>query len=1525
MTEMIRWAASFRTIGLVYSMVFLGLTLTTQLAIVVQSTREEGYSTNNSTLVESYRYRANNPTILHMHADKISTFGLFESNPTRTFGCSANADCVDTSRTCVHETCVCVEEFNGESCELCKSDHYTGKCGINCDELINCSAHGRCSGQDGSCLCFEGWSGPYCNLSLPQLCPEHFFGPFCETSCDAVVNCSAQGRCRPDGDCLCFSGWIGDRCHLNSSNVSNLLQGKACTINLDCGGPQQGECISGRCRCWAGHKGLNCVPCAEDRYGTLCTADCAEERDCSGHGRCSWSAPGACNCFPGWGGSACNLTAGRCDTDVYGQGCDVACSWITNCSGHGRCTESGGCSCFVGWAGIVCEQQVTQSSITKEGLQSTTATARVGPSLQIYASTIHADTSIPPTDRPTITAVTSFAQLADQRTSSESHPDDSQIRVTSLSSSSFSGSLTIPFSVPISPYTAAHDRPDDSHLPVLSTNISKTCREGQYAAACDRPCNEVVNCSGQGRCAWWDGSCLCFDGWAGDRCDSSASSLPSKAEGCATDADCGGSGLGECRSLPAVAKGRTCACAAGRTGLPLLCWPCADGRYGGGCQENCDEIVNCSGHGRCSDFKGCLCFKGWGGIGCKLSDQQVPKSSMTEANFQYVAGGGLSWSSANNVTKHESSTISAVGQDISGSMLSSITAAMDERDGRAGSSLFVSSSNNTTFVGTFDHDSEVTGAFPDSAGTAVSELMNMNRSQSINTTALGGTYSVSPLAVTSANTTLLLTHHDGDADFSKSMTTLPLPVTTKPSNNATKAYSGIETSDQVTVFASPTRLATSISTSARVNVNDLEAILTSKTSSRILTSSSVHSEKSFTESVSTTNAGPQVTKSVSFTETESVVPKSTLHNSLFHTYSTTFEPILTNSSLYPMATIAYMESPQPRKNNNEMTNTLASSGFFGFGSNNNSDLIAASMVTTGSDIATAQWTFETSASNPDNSKYSLKSDFLRTNILDVTSQKITNAESSTITPEIFSSASVKTTQYGALYTTPEATPSRIITAFVSSLVSDSTKAASFTNTAPLRMTNASDGFKTAEDVTLSLISYTTISVSTSIAPTQATNSLSIITAALPTSVAREERLASSETLTTRAILGFLAAGNATQGTPMSKKQAQSSILFDSSATFIANTPAQAPLPKPTVLFTLPTNGFAGRIVPVTVAISNFAPWLTNASVGGLSVAAAMQESNVRLNTSILKVSIDSEVALITLWLQGVPGGAGYSNVTLSFSSKPLRVQASLVSWRFAWLPADQPVISGFDPQMEITWGGTQMSVSVANAPGFLGCANVSCRFGPGGPQARCTSVSYSSNIASDGSRLATATFVLPAAKMGAGNVQPMLYLGNARVEGQTALELLFPANFTYRDPPAPSIVSVLPSTSAAGVSAMVSVTIFSFPAALATEDIVATFQWNVNNGSNGAVKSQVSMLEWLDGTSVSAAQTLRFVVAAPSNAPPGPATLRVTSSRFSSVFASTLFLFVDLFQPQVCNYSVQMITHLGFNTAETGQKCFKKD
>ena len=90
------------------------------------------------------------------------------------FSCHNDTDCGGASRGICNDTnnCDCLTGFSGHKCGNCVENRYAVKCAILCNEVTNCSGHGRCSWRDGSCICFQGWSGVDCSQNTVSAAPE---------------------------------------------------------------------------------------------------------------------------------------------------------------------------------------------------------------------------------------------------------------------------------------------------------------------------------------------------------------------------------------------------------------------------------------------------------------------------------------------------------------------------------------------------------------------------------------------------------------------------------------------------------------------------------------------------------------------------------------------------------------------------------------------------------------------------------------------------------------------------------------------------------------------------------------------------------------------------------------------------------------------------------------------------------------------------------------------------------------------------------------------------------------------------------------------------------------------------------------------------------------------------------------------------------------------------------------------------------------------------------------------------------
>ena len=259
-------------------------------------------------------------------------------------------------------SCACFDGWSGVACEVrtCSDD---------------CSTHGDCI--DGKCFCKSGWRGESCKerIGCPDdcwaslgrglcvgdpgvcACARGITGAGCSevspvapaamlaASICSEGQCGPHGACDADGKCVCEKGWHGDFCTLTACIPSPPGEPSPCG--------EHGACVDGLCRCALGYEvasiGLHC--------SRQCTTACS-----SPHGVC---ANGLCLCAAGRAGEDCSA---------------VLCP--SGCSGRGVCSDSGTCDCYSGFGGSDCSLELCASNCSGHGACALFPAPELAPSLQ---------------------------------------------------------------------------------------------------------------------------------------------------------------------------------------------------------------------------------------------------------------------------------------------------------------------------------------------------------------------------------------------------------------------------------------------------------------------------------------------------------------------------------------------------------------------------------------------------------------------------------------------------------------------------------------------------------------------------------------------------------------------------------------------------------------------------------------------------------------------------------------------------------------------------------------------------------------------------------------------------------------------------------------------------------------------------------------------------------------------------------------------------------------------------------------
>lgn len=185
-------------------------------------------------------------------------------------GCSGSGACVSRGSdlgSAEGDMCVCLLGFSGEDCsQASQIDHST--CGYKCS-----FDRGEClqTGEEGihryfGCDCLPEYFGTTCSRFLCEdscnyngecidadvcHCYPGFMGEHCEVDC----GCGGHGRCDGGHGCICDDGYELDSATGQCVADCSWGSGKLCGCDPGC---VFGNCVSGACECWAGYSGEAC-------------------------------------------------------------------------------------------------------------------------------------------------------------------------------------------------------------------------------------------------------------------------------------------------------------------------------------------------------------------------------------------------------------------------------------------------------------------------------------------------------------------------------------------------------------------------------------------------------------------------------------------------------------------------------------------------------------------------------------------------------------------------------------------------------------------------------------------------------------------------------------------------------------------------------------------------------------------------------------------------------------------------------------------------------------------------------------------------------------------------------------------------------------------------------------------------------------------------------------------------------------------------------------------------------------------
>jgi len=532
--------------------------------------------------------RSNNGANYFKNAKCVCKPGLSGDDCMKASGCGGSGHNCGSNGKCIADACVCNAGWGGPLCNRavclhnCTGPEY-GTCGVAPVDPRNVNGP-----KERQCICRLGHKGADCSIADPC-------GDSTGTICHGHGHCSSMSEGDGGRHCICNSGFGGEFC--------GIKEHRKCPMNRKtgelCGGPERGMCVN---------KTVveeNCLspPCCQCKFGYF-GHDCTQKapcpgNNCNGKGMCK---KGLCECFPGWTGSACDVSS---TCPMYGK---------NECAGHGECIL-GVCQCADGWEGYACHKaKGCPNNCTNaahgtchgdrchcmpgwEGADcsfSTKVNCPMGCSGHGICQVSTAKCYCEPGYMGPICAESVDCPKFDNKTCS------------GWGICKYGRCFCAPGREKFDDCRAPEECPRDALGNICSgaglcLNGTCFCAPGHYGDSCQRGKQCKNDCSRNGFCH--NGKCQCDIAWYGDDC-----SVPVRCPGEIPDPSnpnstmtCGGHGR----------------CLRGR------CY-CGPGWMGDDCQTSMPCPSGCGVNGRCEGSV-CICEPGWTGVNCTTQVNCEPK------------------------------------------------------------------------------------------------------------------------------------------------------------------------------------------------------------------------------------------------------------------------------------------------------------------------------------------------------------------------------------------------------------------------------------------------------------------------------------------------------------------------------------------------------------------------------------------------------------------------------------------------------------------------------------------------------------------------------------------------------------------------------------------------------------------------------------------------------------------------------------------------------------------------------------